>query len=597
LPRLGVEGDITPRGIRVLGEWDEYPMVADDESGWFPHDENEGQGVRGMLGLALAEAGPAADACVDRARAVRPSLSGAVTVDATIAADGHVTNATVRDSSLHDLSAESCIRRAVAALALPAPADFGEAPGTATHTFDFGPRWDSQRGRACAPTARLSRNARMVLWRERLSARAGQFGDVWTDAGWRCELRAWDDRAALLALMVSSVSDPAELMNVRMLLDKDGQRYLDRGVARRFGPTRLWRAWMGALATINWGAVMRQLASATVPIERKIQLAQAYRTLAPWDIDIRLRLMSLFEQAGRMREARRVADELRGDPFAYARVRARVGEMLIRAGDRDEGLRALTEMVEFAPYDPRVRARLGDLLLTYGRDTWADEAYAQCQTLAALRPGDAQARVRMALAALAAHREDEGLRLLRQVAEDAHDDDGTPAVETLLVREVASLLAQHHDDAAVQSWLRVARLTEASRSGAVLARWTHPDVIVSVDAMQSGDSAFVPVGREGDSLPMRLFAPGSALEGSRVRVRAAYGLEGARTADVHVSLVVPDASAPRVIDHDVTLRSDAPTITLRVQNGTLVEEPPAPVTPVGRPVNSAMRGGARYARN
>jgi hypothetical protein len=307
--------------------------------------------------------------------------------------------------------------------------------------------------------------------------------------------------------------------------------------------------------------------------------------------------MSLYEQAGRMREARRVADELRSDPFSDARVRARVGEMLIRAGDREEGLRALTEMAEFAPYDPRVRARLGDLLLAYGRDAWADEAYAQCQTLAALRPGDAPARVRMALAALAAHREDEGLRLLRQVAEDAHDDEGTPAVEALLVREVAALASQHADDAAVQSWLRVARLAEASRNGAVLARWTHPDVLVSVEAMQSGDSAFVPVGREGDALPMRLFAPGSALEGSRVRVRASSGLEGARTADVHVSLLIPGEQAPRVIDRDVTLRADAPSITLRVEHGALVEESAPPATAGVRAVSARRLARAHYARN
>ena len=571
LPRLGVEGDIAPRGIRMLGEANEYPLIADEESGWYPHWDDEDYGLHGMLSIALGAADLAADACVDRARSIRPSITGSVTADAVIAADGHVTNATVRNSSLHDLSAESCIRRAVAGLSLPPPSAFGDAPGTATHTFTFAPQWDAQRGRACAPTARLTRGARMVLWRERIAARPGQAGDLWNDAGWRCELRSWDDRAALLALMASAVSDPSELLSVRSTLDKDGQRFLDRLVARRFGPTRLWRTWMGSLARINWGVLIRQLASPTVPIERKIELAQAYRTLAPWDIDVRLRLMSLFEQAGRMREARRVADELRGDPFADARVRARVGEMLIRAGDRDEGLRALTEMAEFAPYDPRVRARLGDLLLTYGRDRWADEAYAQCQTLSALRPGDANARVRMALAALAAHREDEGLRTLRQVAEDAHDDDSAPAVESLLVREVAALIAQRPDDGAVQAWLRVARLTDAARTGALLARWTHPEVSVAIDAMQIGDSAFVPVGREGDVLPMRVFAPGTALEGSRVRIRGVSGLEGARTADVHVTLVIPGEGAPRVVERDVTLRADAATMVLAVQNGALVE--------------------------
>ncbi|MEI8256605.1 MAG: AgmX/PglI C-terminal domain-containing protein, partial [Deltaproteobacteria bacterium] len=589
LPRLGVEYDIAPRGINAIGEWPEYPMIADDETGWMPHYEGENAGYTGMTALALGAADTAAEACVNRARSVRPSITGDVTVEAVVAADGRVTNAVVRASHLNDISAESCIRRAVAGLTLPQPALFGETPGTYTHTFVFAPSWDSPHGRACPATARLPRGSRMVLWRERIAARRPQFDAVWSEAGWRCELRTWDDRAALLALMVSSSGDPSELFAVRAALDKDGQRFVDRAVARRFGATRLWRAWMGSLASVNWDALMRQLASPTVPVERKIELALAYRTLAPWDIDVRLRLMSLYEQAGRTREARRIADELRADPFSDARVRARIGEMLIRAGDREEGLRALTEMAEFAPYDPRVRARLGDLLLTYGGEAWADEALAQCETLAALRPEDPPARVRMALAALAGHREDAALRLLRQVVEDAHDDDSAPAVEALLVSEVASLLAHRADDPAVQSWLRIARITDVARSGAVLARWTHPEVSVSVEAMQAGDTAFVPVGHES-VLPMRVFAPGTALEGSRVRVRGIAGLEAPRTAVVHVSLVVPGAS-PRVVERDITLTPTTPMIALMVQNGALIDDPTPATTPapaaVARPVLAA----------
>ncbi len=587
LPRLGIEYGVQPRGINTLGEWPEYPMIADDESGWIEHYPGEGAGLTGMMGFALEAASPAADACVNRARSVRPSLAGNVTIDATIAADGHVTAAVVRDSTLHDLSTESCIRRAVAVLTLPPPSLYGETPGVATHTFEFAPSWDSPHGRACPPTAHLPRSARMVLWRERIAARGDQLGTLWNEAGWRCELRTWDDRAALLALMVSRTSEPTALLAVRSTLDKDGRTWLDRAVARRFGASRLWGAWRVSLAAVNWDALIRQLTSATVPIERKIELAQAYRALAPWDIDVRLRLMSLYEQAGRMPEARRVADDLRTDPFADARVRARVGEMLIRAGDRDEGLRALTEMAEFAPYDPRVRARLGDLLLTFGGDAWAEEAYAQCETLAALRPGDGPSRVRMALAAIAAHREDEGLRLLRQVAEESHDDDGTPAVEALLVSEVGALLAHRAESPAVQSWLRVARLTDAARHGALLARWTYPDLGLDIDAMQPGDTAFVPISHAADAMSMRVYTPGTALEGSRIRIRGASGLDATRTVTVHITLVVPGERSPRVVERDVTLRASAPTVALMVRSGAIIDDP-TPVAPTAPPTRRAL---------
>jgi Flp pilus assembly protein TadD len=406
----------------------------------------------------------------------------------------------IESSSLNNFSADSCVRRAVAGLTLPPPELFGARPGRYARTFDYTINYALPPRRGCPPTSRLDREARLILWRERLANNPANSPSVWQTAMARCELRVWEDRAALLDLIVQTASDPAEMAALRALLDDDATKYFERGVVRRWGPSRTWRAYQATQGVINWDPLMQRLAQPTADraeLNRRIDLVQAYLQLVPHDVDLRLRLLSLYELAGRGREARRLADELRADPYSDARVRALIGEVLIRAGDRDEGLRAFSEIAEFAPYDTNARGRLGDLLLTYCDRAWAAEAYLQYQTLAALRPGDATARVRMAIAAAVAEREDEALRLLRGVAEDVGADQTTPAVEALLVSEVARMNAARGDDPAVQTWTRIARLMRLAREGGVVARWSNPEVGLELRAQQSGDNGFVGVGEFG----------------------------------------------------------------------------------------------------
>jgi Flp pilus assembly protein TadD len=586
LPHLGVSDRVEPRGVRTLYEDPEHPMVTDDESGWSRHYVGETGGVANLLELALAAAEPDARACVERARTLRPGLTGSITIAAAITADGHVSNATVTSSSLRDAGAEACIRRAVASLTVPAPSLLGVTPGTVSRTFDFYYAPTPRRGRTCPPTSRLARAARLVLWRERLGSNPGQAESVWRGAAERCELRVWEDRAALLDLIVRVASTPTELSSVRALLDDDAAAYFTRAIARRFGPSQVWRAFLASQGYINWDAFVRRVENPNLPLDRKIELARAYQQLAPHDIDVRLRLMALYEQAGRMREARHVAEGLRREPWADARVRALVGEMLLRAGDRDEGLRAFSEIAEWAPYDTNARARLGDLLLTYGRGEWAHDAYLQYQTLAALRPGDPLPRVRMALAALAAHREDEALRILRAVAEDTGGDTTAQSVEALLASEVARLSAARPDDGAVQGWVRVARLLRIARDGGVVAQWSHPDVALELRAQQSGDTEFVSVGEPTAPLNVRVFSPGPALEGSRLLVRASAGLAGARSVTAHLAVVQPDERGPRLVERDVTLTAGTRVAAFVVRGGALVPDT-APLPPTEVPVTRA----------
>lgn len=570
LPSLGVGDVLEPRGIRTLFQPDDYPLFTDDESGWSPHTIDEEIDGREMLSELLALAEPEARACVERSRSAKPQLFGTLQIQAKISAEGTLSEVTIPYSTLSDISSEACIRRAVASLRVPRPALFDATPGVVTYTYQFAPAWERPRG-ACPATSRLDRAAKLVLWRERMVNNGGEPALQWSTAYGRCELRLWEDRAAMIDLLVRHTTDASNLGALRGQLPSDASAYLDRAVARRFGPSNVWRAYMAGRGHVNWASLVRFLAKPNETIERKIEVTQAFVRIAPYDIDARLKLLSLYEQAGRRDEARHLGEQLRKDPWADSRVRAVVGESLIRMGDRNEGLRVFSEIAEHAPYDTNARGRLGDLLLTYGGAEYAEEAYRQFRTLVALRPGDALPRVRMGLAALAAGREDEALRVFRSASEDARGDESGQSIEALIVLEVTRLANARPTDAAVQAWLRVAQLFELSREGGVVLRWTHPDAGVELRAMPAGDSEFAEVGTSS-SLKVRVFRPGSALEGSRLIVRAPRGVAGRRSVSVRVTLVRPGEGRPTLVERTLTLDAAHRLIPLIVRGGQLVDD-------------------------
>ncbi|MFO0558885.1 MAG: VIT domain-containing protein [Polyangiales bacterium] len=570
LPTLGVGDSLEPRGIRTLFAADDYPSFTDDESGWQPHSEDEGTDGSEMLSELLGLAEPEARACVDRARAARPGLSGGVAIAAKIDAEGLVKDVRIEYSSLGDAGAEACIRRVVGSLRVPKPVLFDARAGDVRYNYSFAPAWERPRGAGCPATSRLDREAKLVLWRERL-ANAPDPVNLWSTAFGRCELRLWEDRSAMIDLLVRHSGDASQLGALRTQLPSDAAAYLDRAVSRRWGPSTVWRAYLAGRGHINWGSLVRFLAKPTETIERKIEVTQAYVRVAPYDIDARLKLLSLYEQANRRDEARHLGELLRKDSWADSRVRAIVGETLIRMGDRDEGLRVFSEIAEHAPYDTTARGRLGDLLLTYGGNEYAEEAYRQFRTLVALRPGDALPRVRMGLAALAAGREDEALRVFRAASEDARGDESAQSIEALIVLEVNRLANARPADSAVQSWLRVAQLFDLSRQGGVVVRWTHPDAGVELRAMPAGDSEFAEVG-ERSSLKVRVFSPGSALEGSRLILRAPRGVAGRRSITAKLWLVVAGESRPTLVERSVTLDASHRLLQFIVRNGQIVDD-------------------------
>ena len=591
LPSLGVSSDLAPRGVlRTERDAREVPVAFDDGRGWQVHGEGEGRGVGGAAALveALSVAGPAAEVCITRRRALRPAIAGTVGIAADIDATGQVTAATLAYSTLNDVEAAECVRRAVSGVRVPEPALFGASPGRYVRAFTWSlPIATGPATRVCAPTAGLSRDVLRTLWRERLRVRgpsASTALDVWNTAVARCELRTWDDRRALLDVLLVALTNPDDVVALRNgLSDRASVMWLDGAIARRFGPTWVWRARGARPVSLDWDALLTRLAAPTLTPAQRIALLRAWLVAVPDDVDLRLRLMDALEDAGSLPEARAVGERLRHDPVADARVRSRVAAALLRANDRDEALRAFTEVAEFAPYDPFARARLSDLLLTWG---WPAEAYHHAQTLAMLSPGDALPLVRVALCALAAGREDEGLRLLRRASEASGSDAMGPVAQAILDAEVARVVALRPDDPAVRAWLRVAARLRNAREGRVIVRWTHPDLALELLARTDADTAPTVVGDAPASLGARVWTPDTALVGQHLVVRATAGLEHRRAVDVRVQLLVPQGLRTRLVERTVRLDREHRARGLRVTDGALVDEP---VTPDPAAVRTAAR--------
>ena len=581
LPALGVADGVSPRGIAHFGEQRVAPIAIDDGTGWSPHVTGEGLGLGGRASLiaALAGADDAASACVARKRALRPSLAGEVTISATIGADGRVTLASVARSTLRDAETEACVQRAVASVTLPSLALLGATPDTVERSFRFDAPTDGASGRGpaamhCPSSAQLPRSLRAALWRERWRTRGEDARGavaVWIDARNRCELRWWEDRVALLEVFLDGLTDPAALSILRDgLVDPSVIDWFDTALARRFGPAFAWRAAHAHTELIDWDALLRRLAAPGTTGLQRVEILRAWLAVAPRDIDLLLRYMDALAAVDRAPEARAIADRLRRDPAADARVRSRVGELLLRLGARDEALRAFSEIVEGAPYDPSARERLGDLLLAFD---WFDEAYAQYVTLRALRPGDAATEVRVALAALGAGREDEALRTLRAASETTGDAALSLGLRALLEREVLRIASERRNDPGLRAWTRA---TRAEARDVLVLRWSHPDVGLEMLARTADDPAFTEVGESPLALGLRVYQPLTAVEGTRLLVRARVGLRAGRSAHATLLLRLSGAEGPRAAQVDVALDATHRARAYIIHAGMFVEQPMDP---------------------
>ena len=438
---------------------------------------------RASVSRALATGGRGPRGCYERKLTVRPDLRGDVTVQVEVDGGGAVRDAKVLGSTLGAEDVDTCVLTEVRGIRFPATGGTGITVVDHTFTFLMPGRAMGAR-RQCSDASRQSIDRRRDLWRERLAANAGVGGalSVWREALAQCELGNWRARRTLLRMLLRSVGGVAAQVQLYRAFGSGSSvaDYLRRAILRNVRTPQdvmAVRAGLGLDVPVDWSVFSRLWRRNEDP-EFRIRLVRRWLEVVPEEMDLRLRLLSLLEQTGKLAEARRLARELRADPLADSRVRTAVGEFWLRQEDEDEARRVFSEIVENAPLDPWARKRLGDL---YRAHDWADDAYREYTTLARLRPGDGAVMLDLARAAANAGRTDEALRLEQRLSESAEEDAPTGAATFARLWtgiRLSRMKLAAEDDATRASIRRRERQTGALRDPPallVLFSWRHPD--------------------------------------------------------------------------------------------------------------------------
>jgi Ca-activated chloride channel family protein len=403
---------------------------------------------------------------------------------------------------------------------------------TTTTQITFTTSPEDHRPSRCSEASRLPLADRRALWSERLGRAYGVSAqvDVYRDAVRSCEAAAWSDRRALLELLLGAAGDVATMIQVYRYLDDGGARnYLRGAIARRVrtpADLRAVRDAFGLSAAVDQALVEQVLARATTPAQRIAALRQL-AAQQPDSFDLKLRLLSELEAAGRLPEARRLAEQLRRDPLADAGVRTAIGEMYLRLDDEAEARRVFSEIVEFAPDDELARRRLGDLYRAHG---WFEDAYRQYQTLATIRPDDPSVSLLLAQAAAGAGRVDEALRLEQKLTETAAPGASAGLARTALLwssvryAELRKAARDAGDSAKLGALAQRMRRSGVLREAGALRVslvWSHPDAGLSLWAGHPD----APLARPDD------LSPEFGLEAFDVREQepGAYAIEVRRT--------------------------------------------------------------------
>lgn len=397
-------------------------------------DDDGGLGMAAVRrALATSTRGP--DGCYERKLMTRPDLAGEVTVQVAVDGAGGVREAKIENSTMGAADLDDCVLTEVQGIRFPAAGTTNVTIVNHTYYFRMPSRVMGMR-RTCSAASSQILAVRRALWRERLANYGGVGGalEVWRMALDSCELEDWRARRTLLDMLLRQVGGVPQQIELYQSFgpSSDVADYLRRAILNNVRTPEdviAVRTGLGLEAPVDWTYFAKVWRRTTDP-EARLRLVRRWLEVIPDEMDLRLRLLALLEETNKIPEAKRLAHELRADPFADSRVRTAVGEFWLRQDDQREARRVFSEIVESAPLDPWARKRLGDLYRAHG---WYDDAYREYTTLSRLRPADLGVLLDLSRAAAGAGRIDEALRLEQRLAEadEAGGEDGAPGFARL----------------------------------------------------------------------------------------------------------------------------------------------------------------------
>ena len=431
---------------------------------------------------------------------------------------------------------------------------------------------------------------RKLLWEQRLTrasdilARLGAY----EAAAASCELESWRQQRVFLELLQTRVEteEAIELLLVHFAGDGEAQGYLARALLRRLVDPQLIEAVELALSggVVDWQAIRSEIERATSAeaalVRVEAALAKHSAAAASERLSLDLLRIDLLDELGRRDDAIGAARKLRERGLITPQVAQRLGGLLVAAGREDEARRVYSELVEYDPHSASTRRLLGDIFLRHG---WHQEAYRQYRDLVELE-GSALDVIRMARAAAAAGRVDEGLRLLRRVASGEGRpgrDDPRRFARLHAAALIASLLAEGGDElprAMLERELERLQLFDAPGSSLTLLRWhdleqqlTLGVAAAPVPAPAQADAAAGEGAARSAGERLRRQRARAALEAADGRAAADTGLWAAEAGDLEAFEVRHRGAVPRreVAFERLTLSWDGEQFTVSRERGNL----------------------------
>ena len=536
--------------------------------------------------------------CYENGLKSNPQLAGKIAVKFNIDKSGNVTTASDGGSDLPDSGVIGCVVRGFGNLSFPQPESgivtvvypITFTPGDGAPEAAAGPV-AAARGpigvighsaRPCGAGAELPLAERRTLWNERLATQQTPEGamQVYRKALEDCEAPSWQERTTLLLLMVDHLPNVvARVALWKQLALTPAADVVYRAIIVRVTTVNELHQLHQALglASVDPDLLAGMVNRARTPADR-LSVLRAAATKWADDLELGLRVLDAYEDAGDDAGGRAWARRLRRRADATAHVWTSVGEYYLRlAGreqaadadrDRVEARRTFGELVEFAPEDPAARRRLGDLLLAHG---WYDEALRQYLTLQTLTPDDPNVPLLLASAAQGLGRVEEAVGYAEKAAA-AGSPDGKSALSRAARAAASAFLAAAREDAlkngkkedAEKLDARARRLNASGGQTAdgvrFIITWSHPELHPSLWSNALGAPMPSP-----DNFPS--FGVAEARGTQTVEVRLEPD-DAARAARLGLHLTITAISGDRIARQDLSFGTVAAPITKQTVTST-----------------------------